>query len=80
MGVTDNGTVCGVTIGKETIQNWINEVKNKTASQLIPDVDLIEMGSKTVVTFFVPEYPIKPISTQGRYYKRIANANHLMSI
>ena len=26
------------------------------------------------------EYPIKPVSKSGRYYKRIANANHIMSI
>ena len=26
------------------------------------------------------EYPVKPVSTRGRYYKRITNANHLMSI
>ena len=80
VGVTDSGKVKGVTVGKETIQNWINEVKNKTAPQLIPDAELLEIETKTVVKFFVPEYPIKPVSTRGRYYKRIANSNHLMGI
>ena len=80
VGVTDAGTVKGITIGKETVQNWINEVKNKTAPQLIPDVELIDIDSYTVAKIFVPEYPIKPVATRGRYYKRVASANHLMSI
>jgi ATP-dependent DNA helicase RecG len=61
VGVTDAGKVKGVTVGKETIQNWINEVKNKTAPQLIPDAELLEIETKTVVKFFVPEYPLDAI-------------------
>ncbi|MDR3327007.1 MAG: hypothetical protein LBT04_02570, partial [Prevotellaceae bacterium] len=26
------------------------------------------------------EYPIKPVATRGRYYKRVANSNHLLSL
>lgn len=80
IGVADNGEVKGIQIGKETIQNWINEVKTKTAPQIIPDVEELTIESKTDVAINVMEYPIKPVSKSGRYYKRIANANHLMSI
>lgn len=38
IGVTDKAEVKGVDIGKETIQNWVNEIKIKTAPQIIPDV------------------------------------------
>lgn len=34
---------------------------------------------KQVVSLYVQEYPIKPVSVKGRYYKRQANSNHLMS-
>ena len=80
IGVTDNGEVKGITIGKETIQNWINEVKTKTATQIIPDVEIHTVDNKTVVSLYTMEYPIKPIATRGRYYKRIGNANHLMTV
>ena len=30
VGVKDNGSVHGVEVGKETLQKWINEIKNKT--------------------------------------------------
>jgi ATP-dependent DNA helicase RecG len=80
VGVADNGVVKGIIIGKETIQNWINEVKNKTAPQIIPDIEIITIEEKQVAAISVIEYPVKPVSTRGRYYKRVANANHLMSI
>jgi len=80
IGVADNGKVKGIILGKETIQNWINEIKNKTAPQIIPDIEIITIEEKQVAAISVMEYPVKPVSTRGRYYKRIVNANHLMSI
>ena len=73
IGVANNGEIKGVTLGKETIQNWINEVKNKTAPQIIPDAEIFTADNKTVVAFYSIEYPIKPVSVRGRYYKRTAN-------
>ncbi|MDO8951839.1 MAG: hypothetical protein Q7U86_04390, partial [Draconibacterium sp.] len=35
---------------------------------------------KTLVIFFVQEYPIKPVATRGKYFKRFANSNHLLHI
>ena len=80
IGISDAGEVQGVTVGKETIQNWINEIKNKTTPQIIPDIEILTIKGKTIVTLFVQEYPIKPVSTKGKYYKRIGNSNHLLSL
>jgi ATP-dependent DNA helicase RecG len=80
LGVSDSRKVKGITIGSETIQNWINEIKNKTVPQLIPDFEIVETETKTVVALIVTEYPIKPVSTRGRFYKRIGNSNHLLSV
>jgi ATP-dependent DNA helicase RecG len=38
-----------------------------------------EHAGKTIVALHVPEYPVKPVSMQGRYYVRKRNSNHLMS-
>ena len=80
VGVSDKGKVQGVTIGKETIPNWINEIKNKTSPQIIPEVEALDIDNKTVISLFVIEYPIKPVSTRGKYYKRVGNSNHLLSV
>jgi hypothetical protein len=33
--------VLGVEVGKETTQNWVNQVKLSTANALIPDVEIV---------------------------------------
>ncbi len=79
IGVNDNGEVVGITLGKETIQKWLNEIKVKTQPSIIPDVKELDYNNKKVVTIHVQEFPVKPISFKGRYYKRRNNANHLLS-
>src|SRR5690554_1566090 len=80
VGIKDNGTVKGIELGKETIQNWVNEIKNKTAPLLIPDVEIINLNEKTIVSFKIQEYPVKLVSIKGKYYKRVKNANHQLLI
>ena len=80
IGISDSGEVTGINLGKETVQNWINEIKNKTASVIIPDVAITEEHEKTIVVFKIQEYPIKPVSLKGKCYKRVGNSNHLMSV
>jgi len=35
IGVSDKGKVQGITIGKESAQNWINEVKGKNSTSSV---------------------------------------------
>ena len=79
VGVSDTGKVQGLTVGKETVQNWINEIRNKTNPQLLPDAEELIVENKTIISFFVQEYPIKPVATRGKYFKRTGNSNHLLS-
>lgn len=79
VGVSDSGEIRGVLIGKETVQNWINQVKLNTSTSIVPDVEVYEIEGKTVVVLDVSEYPIKPVACKGRYYKRVKNANHQLS-
>jgi len=80
LGVADNGEIKGLYLGNETIQNWINEIKNKTIPAIISDIELQIINKQTIAIIRVIEYPIKPISFKGKYFKRVANSNHLMSI
>jgi ATP-dependent DNA helicase RecG len=78
--VEDKGKpVKNFTVGKESVQKWINEIKTKTQPQIIPDWEIVNYEDTEVVEFSIQEYPIKPVSTRGKYYKRIGNSNHLLS-
>mgnify|MGYP005843571787 CR=1 FL=1 len=78
IGISKTNNIVGVKINSESIQNWINKIKSKTTPALIVDSDLIQIENKTIVRLRIAEYPIKPVSTQGKYYKRIFNSNHLL--
>jgi ATP-dependent DNA helicase RecG len=81
VGVDDDGKpLKSFRIGKESVQKWVNEVKNKTQPQIIPDWELVNINGKEVVEMSVQEYPIKPVGTRGRYYRRVQNSNHLLSV
>ena len=81
VGVSDNGApVKGFTIGKESIQQWLNEVKTKTQPSIIPNIDVVEYKNSTVIEFSVHEFPVKPIAFRGRYFKRVENSNHPLSV
>ena len=63
VGVADNGEPKGITIGKETIQNWINEIKNKTQPSIIPDIEAINYKGVDIIEVKSQEFPVKPVSS-----------------
>src|SRR5690606_16212679 len=62
IGIADNGMIRGVDLGKETLQNWTNEIKAKTQPSIIPSVEVVEEENKQVVCIRVNEFPVKPLS------------------
>lgn len=79
VGVSDKGIIQGTTVGKESLNEWLVQIKAATSPSIIPDLDLYPIEGKTIVVIRVAEFPVKPVSTKGRYYKRIANTNQALS-
>lgn len=81
IGVDNHGEpVRHFSIGEESLQKWVNEVKNKTQPSLIPEIEVDKRNGHPIVVMTIHEFPIKPVAFKGRYYKRIQNSNHLLSI
>jgi ATP-dependent DNA helicase RecG len=81
IGVNDRKkVVSNFVVGSETVQNWINELKNKTNPSVIPDIDIYQIEGQPLALIQVKEFPIKPVSFKGKYYKRVKNSNHQLSI
>ena len=80
IGVKDNNQISGIMLNSETLQNWNNQIKLSTEPSVFPDIELLETENKTIAYITVNEFPVKPISVKGKYYKRIKNSNHLLSI
>lgn len=80
IGMTDSAEIVGTTINTESIQNYINTIKQDTQPNIIVDIDELTIEGKTILVIDVCEQPIKPIAYKNRYFKRIKNSNHLMSL
>ena len=80
VGISDAGRLTGVSLGKETLNEWMGQVKQATTPSLIPDIFSHIIDGKTIVQIRVDEFPVKPVNTKGRYYKRIASSNHALAL
>lgn len=80
VGVGNDGSVKGVTLGRETLNEWLGQIKSTTSPSIIPDIEAVSISGKTVVVIHVGEYPVKPISTRGKYFKRVATSNHQLTL
>ena len=80
VGVDNKGRVCGVEVSPETVQRYLNDIKVATYPQILPNIDEHEIDGKTILVFEISEYPVKPVSFKNRYYKRVKNSNHLLSL
>lgn len=79
IGISDDRKISGITTNHESVQNWLNEVKNKTTPAVAPFAEYVDYKDKIVVALTVPESPVKPVSMRSKYFKRVANSNHLMN-
>jgi ATP-dependent DNA helicase RecG len=80
IGISNAGKITGTSIGKETLQQWANEIKNKTSPSLIPEITEHEVDELTIYQIRVSEFPVKPVAFRGRYFKRVRNSNHQLSV
>ena len=79
-GITDNGNIKGMNFGKETIKNWLNEIKTKTEPFLLPDFEIIKLDAIQIVVFEIKEFPLKPVSFKQRVFIRKGNSNQKCSL
>jgi len=79
IGVSDKNNIKGVTIGKETLNQWTNQISQSTDPRIIPELEEIKVDGKTVIAVKIKENPIKPISTKGKCLKRVDSSNRAMS-
>jgi len=80
IGISDNGTVKGIQLGKESLKNWANKISQSTEPRVIPDIEVYELDGKSIVAIRIKEYPIKPVSLKGRCYKRAGNSNRIITL
>lgn len=80
LGINNKKDIVGISITGETIQKWINEIKQNAEPAIFPAFEIVDIDKKTVIIISVDEFPLKPVSYKGRYFCRKINSNHQLSI
>lgn len=78
-GVKDNGDVCGLEIGKDTLMNIRNKIRDKIEPRVYVDIkDKITDDGKNYIEIYASGSDI-PYSYDGRYYIRNISADEQAS-
>jgi len=77
IGVADDGSIKGMTLGKETMRDWANRIAQ--ATRVHPQISGFSHEGKTVVTIQLSESTVKPVPCRGRYFKRVSKSNRQMT-
>jgi ATP-dependent DNA helicase RecG len=79
VGVEDSGSVCGVQVGKKTLEDWAHRIQEATDPRLQPSIRKVEKEGKTVAAIAIEPTPSVPVSVRGRYFRRVGRTNQRMS-
>lgn len=79
VGLDDRGDSAGIQIGKGTIEDFVNKIKNNTDPVLYPSVNIKTFGLGEIVEVEVSESDNKPVFAFEKAYIRVGKTNQKMS-
>lgn len=77
IGVSDNGGILGIALGKETLRDWANQIRQTLG--INASLDALSVGERTVVRIEVAESHTKPVRFKGRSWKRAGSTDQQAS-
>lgn len=75
----DDGTINEIQIGKNTIEDFANKIKNHTDPVLYPSINVETFGLGEIVEIEVSESDNKPVFAFEKAYMRVGKTNQKMS-
>jgi len=75
IGRDDHGNILGITVGKGTVENLANDIKQNTDPPVYPSIRVEEKDGKNFIVVEVKESEAKPVFAYGRAFKRVGKSN-----
>ncbi len=79
VGVRPDGKVIGVPVGKKTLEDLANFIKQATDPNVYPDIKEYKIDGKEIIKVSVKEAIKKPVFYRKRAYQRVGRSNHGLS-
>ncbi|HEC91532.1 MAG TPA: hypothetical protein ENI51_00820 [Candidatus Atribacteria bacterium] len=71
VGVDEKKEVCGVSIGKGTIEDLTNKILNNTEPKIYPEIGIQSLDKKNIIYIKVEAYPYDVVLAFGKPFKRV---------
>ena len=75
IGVSDDGIMLGIDIGKKTVENLANWVKENTDPKIYPDLKVHKVNGKNIIEVSVKESEDKPVFFKNHAFQRVGKPN-----
>ena len=75
IGVSDTEKIVGVNIGKGSLEDLANKIKENTDPRIFPGISIEKISDKYIIVIRVKENDVKPILVFGRAFKRVGKTN-----
>jgi ATP-dependent DNA helicase RecG len=75
IGIKDDGTIRGIDIGKNTLENLASTITKNTESPILPKIYTEELSQKFIIIVDVKESSAKPHFYHKIAYKRVGKTN-----
>jgi len=79
IGVSNDGKVIGVDIGRNTVEELANYIKRNTDPAIFPSVKVFDVNGKKIIVIGVRESAEKPVFFKNHAYKRVGKTNQRIS-
>ena len=79
VGVANDGKIVGTSFRKEGLRDYVNRIAVATEPSVIPDAEIFTTPEGEVLALSVTEFPLKPVATRGRCYRRSGSNTRRMT-
>ena len=79
IGISDTGQPLAKQYGKEALRDYVNRIATATEPSIIPNAQRLEHEHGEIIVLSIPEFPLKPIATRGRCYRRSGSMTRQMT-
>ena len=79
IGISDNKKILGNQIGRATMEDLANRIKENTDPKQFPEIKIEKIDNKKIIIIKIEESESKPIFAFNRAYKRVGRTNQKIS-
>jgi ATP-dependent DNA helicase RecG len=80
VGISPDGEIVGVDIGKKTLEDLANTIKENTDPKIYPQMKIHNVDGKNVIEIIVKEADEKPVFFSSRAYQRVGRTSPMISV